>query len=285
MLAGQVHGVLPPFHAFARACWVEAGVVQMARRLMLGWIPDGPHDPAWDILFLGDAFPVDRHLRGAGLGRGWDLSFSLCGLAIARLACMCEPPSTLPVPGTARKPLQGMETARVFKTCKFRPRPTDDQAARLGQWLASVRWLCNAALEQRETDGRRKGTDLHGRPTNFKGCGKDTDDVIIQDSEIGWRILAKDPDLAWLTDLLAQCRRIAFQGPGKAFDGFFKGRGGCSASRSNADGVEPPSMLGRPVAGERRPGPARVVSPVDRPRKAATRESGQAKPPAATRSR
>ena len=72
-----------------------------------------------------------------------------------------------------------METARIFKTCKFRLRPADDQAARLEQWFASVRWVYNAALEQRETYGRRKGTDLHGRPSVFKGCGKKTDDVII----------------------------------------------------------------------------------------------------------
>lgn len=127
-----------------------------------------------------------------------------------------------------------METARVFKACKFRPCSTDDQAARLEQWFASVRWVCNAALEQRETDGRRKGTDRHGRPTIFKGCVKGTDDVIIQDSEIGWRMLPNDPDLAWLTGLPAQCREVALQDLDKAFDGFFKGRGGCSASRSRA---------------------------------------------------
>ena len=77
-----------------------------------------------------------------------------------------------------------MEAARIFETYKFRLRPTDDQVARLEQWFASVRWVYNAALEQRETYGRRKGTDLHGRPSAFKGCGKKTDDVIIQDSEV-----------------------------------------------------------------------------------------------------
>ena len=46
-----------------------------------------------------------------------------------------------------------METDRIFKTCKFRLRPTDDQAARLEQWFASVRWIYNAALVQRETYG------------------------------------------------------------------------------------------------------------------------------------
>ena len=99
-----------------------------------------------------------------------------------------------------------METARIFKTRKFRFCPTDDQAARLEQWFASARWVYNAALEQRETYGRRKGTDLHGRLSLFKGSGKKTDDVIIQDSEVGWRMLSDDRDLAWLTDMPAVCR-------------------------------------------------------------------------------
>ncbi len=162
------------------------------------------------------------------------MSFSFCGRAIARLACMCQLPSARPVPGTARKPPQGMETAQIFKTYKFRLYPTDEQAARLEQWFASVRWVYNAALEQRQTYGRRMGTDLHGRPTIFKGCGKNTDDVIIQDTEIGWRMLANDPDLAWLTDIPSVCRQIALQDLDKAFDGFFKGRSEYPASRTRA---------------------------------------------------
>ena len=127
-----------------------------------------------------------------------------------------------------------METARIFKTYKFRLNPTGEQAARLDQWFASVRWVYNAALEQRETYGRRKGTDLHGRPSVFKGCGRKTDDVIIQDSEVGWRVLADDPDLAWLTDLPAQCRQIALQDLDKAFDRFFRKQGGYPTFRSRS---------------------------------------------------
>ncbi len=127
-----------------------------------------------------------------------------------------------------------METARIFKTYKFRLHPTEDQAAQLDQWFAAVRWVYNAALEQRETYGRRKGTDLHGRPSIFRGCGKKTDDVIIQDSEVGWRILADDPDLAWLTDLPSVCRQIALQDLDKAFDRFFKKQGGYPTARTRA---------------------------------------------------
>lgn len=181
---------------------------------MPGRIPDGRHDPARDILFMGGAFRVGRHLRGTGLVRGRETSLSPCSRAMACLACTCQLPSVLPVPGTARKPPQGTDTAQVFKTCKFRPCPTDNQAARLEQWLASARWVCNAALEQRETCGRQNGTDLHALPTIFKGCGQVTDEVIIQDSGIGWRMLADDPDLAWLTGLPSHCRQIALQDQG-----------------------------------------------------------------------
>ena len=127
-----------------------------------------------------------------------------------------------------------METARIFKTYKFRLRPTDDQAARPERWFASVRWIYNAALEQRETYGRRKGTDVHGRPSLFRGCGKKTDDVIIQDSEVGWRALSDDPDLAWLTDMPAVCRQIALQDLDKAFDQFFRKKGGYPTFRTRA---------------------------------------------------
>ena len=127
-----------------------------------------------------------------------------------------------------------METARIFKTYKFRLNPTDEQAARLDQWFAASRWIYNAALEQRETYGRRKGTDLHGRPSIFKGCGKKTDDVIIQDSEVGWRILADDPDLSWLTDMPSVCRQITLQDLDKAFDRFFKKQGGYPTVRTRA---------------------------------------------------
>ena len=127
-----------------------------------------------------------------------------------------------------------METARIFKTYKFRLHPTDEQAARLEQWFASVRWIYNAALEQRETYGRRTGTDLHGRPSIFKGCGKKRDDVIIQDSEVGWRMLSDDPDLAWLTDLPSMCRQIALQDLDKAFDKFFRKQCGYPTIRNRA---------------------------------------------------
>ena len=162
---------------------------------------------------------------------GISCPFSLYSLVKTRLACPRHQPCLC---RAVSKATAKVETARIFKTYKFRLHPTGEQAARLDQWFASVRWVYNAALEQRETYGRRKSTDLHGRPSIFKGCGKKTDDVIIQDSEIGWRMLADDPDLAWLTDLPAMCRQIALQDLDKAYDRFFKKQGGYPTFRSRA---------------------------------------------------
>ena len=58
--------------------------------------------------------------------------------------------------------------------------------------------------------------------------------MIIQDSEVGWRILADDPDLAWLTDLPSVCRQITLQDLDKAFDRFFKKQGGYPTVRTRA---------------------------------------------------
>lgn len=124
------------------------------------------------------------------------------------------------------------QATRTFKTYKFRLYPKDEQKTRLEQWFAAVRWIYNAALEQRRTYGRKSGTDLHGRPSVFKGCGKQSDGVIIQDSQVGWRQLADDPDLAWLTDLPSVCRQIALQDLDKAFQAFFKGQRGYPGYRS-----------------------------------------------------
>ena len=70
-------------------------------------------------------------------------------------------------------------------------------------------------------------------PTNRKSCKK-TDDVFIQASEVGWRLLAHDPDLAWLTDLPSMCRQITLQDLDKAYDRFFKKQGGYPTARTRA---------------------------------------------------
>ena len=106
VLVGDIHGKFRPFHAFAeREMDSGVAVVQIGDfghgfldhgtaasagdffrenagtcgfirgnhddpevcRTMPGWIPDGHHDPARDIMFVGGAFSVDRHLRTQGL--------------------------------------------------------------------------------------------------------------------------------------------------------------------------------------------------------------------------
>ena len=58
--------------------------------------------------------------------------------------------------------------------------------------------------------------------------------MIIQDSEVGWRMLADNPDLAWLTDMPSACRQIALQDLDKAFDQFFRKQGGYPTLRTRA---------------------------------------------------
>ena len=101
-LVGDIHGMFPPFHAFARrvrgrgvavvqagdfghgfldprtAADAEAffrehaGACGFIRgnhdnpgicRVMPGWIPDGHYDPDWEIMFVGGALSVDRKHR------------------------------------------------------------------------------------------------------------------------------------------------------------------------------------------------------------------------------
>ena len=105
-LVGDIHGDFPPFHAFVRRVRGRGvAVVQVGDfghgflddptaadaaaffrehantcgfirgnhddpgicRASPGWIPDGHHDPDWDIMFVGGAFSVDRKHRTEGL--------------------------------------------------------------------------------------------------------------------------------------------------------------------------------------------------------------------------
>ena len=52
---------------------------------------------------------------------------------------------------------------KIMRAYKYRLYPTPEQEARLSAWVAAVRTVYNAALEQRKTYGRPKGTDPHYR--------------------------------------------------------------------------------------------------------------------------
>ncbi len=119
-LVGDIHGMFPPFRAFAQrvrgrgvavvqvgdfghgfldrptAARAEeffrgnAGACGFIRgnhddpgicRIMPGWIPDGRHDPAWGIMFVGGAASPDRRLRTRGLDWWEDEECSIAELS------------------------------------------------------------------------------------------------------------------------------------------------------------------------------------------------------------
>ena len=55
----------------------------------------------------------------------------------------------------------------MHRAYKYRLYPTEEQAAKLNQSFAAVRWVYNAALEQRKTYGRAQGTDYFYRDSGF----------------------------------------------------------------------------------------------------------------------
>ena len=105
---------------------------------------------------------------------------------------------------------------KIMRAYKYRLYPTAEQEARLSAWVAAVRTVYNAALEQRKTYGRPKGTDPHYRDCRFSS--------FRQISEIKLRQLKHDEDLCWITDAPAQSFVHALRDLDKAFQNFFSGR-------------------------------------------------------------
>ena len=81
---------------------------------------------------------------------------------------------------------------KIMRAYKYRLYPTTEQEARLSAWVAAVRTVYNAALEQRKMYGRPKGTDPH-----YRGCRFSS---IRQGREIGSRKLKQDDELEWIAD-------------------------------------------------------------------------------------
>jgi len=111
----------------------------------------------------------------------------------------------------------------LHRAYKYRLYPTEEQAAQLNQSFAAVRWVYNAALEQRNMYGRSKkdGPDYWGRPTNFNAIG--------QRKEIHYKIrenycgLLNDDELAWITETPFDCLVVALRDLEQAFKRFFDG--------------------------------------------------------------
>ena len=85
---------------------------------------------------------------------------------------------------------------KIMRAYKYRLYPTAEQEARLSAWVAAVRTVYNAALEQRNMYGRPKGTDPHYRDCRFS--------AFRQISEIKLRELKHDEELAWIADAPAK---------------------------------------------------------------------------------
>ena len=84
----------------------------------------------------------------------------------------------------------------MHRAYKYRLYPTEEQAARLYQSFAAVRWVYNAALEQRKTYGRKQGTDFFYRDSSFNGI-RQRREIHLRPREhyVG---LENDEELKWM---------------------------------------------------------------------------------------
>lgn len=105
--------------------------------------------------------------------------------------------------------------SEIQKTYKYRLYPTEEQQQKLDQQFAAIRWIYNAALEQRETYGRRQGTDAFYRDSYFS--------FQRQDKGLSWKELQHDTELSWISEcLLKDTASYALRDLDKAYDNFFK---------------------------------------------------------------
>lgn len=105
--------------------------------------------------------------------------------------------------------------SEIKKTYKYLLYPTEEQHQKLDQQFAAIRWIYNAALEQKGTYGRRQGTDAFYRDSYFN--------YVRQDKGISRKNFKDDPELSWIRDcLLKDSSTHALQDLEKAYDNFFK---------------------------------------------------------------
>ena len=105
--------------------------------------------------------------------------------------------------------------SEIKKTYKYLLYPTEEQRQKLDQQFAAIRWIYNAALEQKGTYGRRQGTDAFYRDSYFN--------YVRQDKGISRKNFKDDPELSWIRDcLLKDSSTHALQDLEKAYDNFFK---------------------------------------------------------------
>ena len=109
----------------------------------------------------------------------------------------------------------------MHRAYKYRLYPTEEQAAQLNQSFAAVRWVYNAALEQRKTYGRAQGTDYFYRDSGFSAPRQSKE--LHYGPKNGQAGMAHDEDLSWITATPKDCLDGALRDLDKAFKRFFDG--------------------------------------------------------------
>lgn len=120
----------------------------------------------------------------------------------------------------------------IIKTYKYRLYPSDEQAKMLKQWFAAIRWVYNAALEQRNIYGRKLGTDYAGRYSVFT-AKRQAREIVYGNQQDGRTGLKNDPDLNWITEVPRHCLDEALFALNKSFDNFFKGKSGYPSPKTS----------------------------------------------------
>ncbi|MDA9160057.1 transposase, partial [Rhodobacteraceae bacterium] len=128
----------------------------------------------------------------------------------------------------------------MHRAYKYRLYPTEEQAARLNQSFAAVRWVYNAALEQRNMYFRSKkdGPDYWGRPTNFNQMGQKKE--INFKASHGFGGLENDDELSWISETYKMCLVEGLRDLDKAFDAF------SNAVERYKKGLTPKVLVGYP---------------------------------------
>ena len=109
----------------------------------------------------------------------------------------------------------------MHRAYKYRLYPTEEQAAQLNQSFAAVRWVYNAALEQRNVYGRAQGTDFFYRDSGFSAPRQSKE--LHYGPKNGQAGMADDEDLSWITATPKDCLDGALRDLDKAFKRFFDG--------------------------------------------------------------
>ena len=107
----------------------------------------------------------------------------------------------------------------MYRAYKYRLYPTVDQQQKLNQFFAAVRWVYNAALEQRNIYGRKQGTDPFERDSSFT--------APRQSKKLHYKVrngvegLRTDEDLKWITETPKDCLDAALRDLDQSFSRFF----------------------------------------------------------------